>query len=200
MLAGHFGIAQLGKGVRRDLPLLLLIIAAYLPDLVRVAIVGLTPRFDILSHSLPIVAALSLTIAILWLLRGGQVAAAAVLALACLLHWPADVFTGCKPTTFSGPWIGLVSYRRPVSDLVVEGLLVVGGWFYMRRRGLSIGRVWLVIPLVVQAAFLVSMYWGSEFFIGEREWMWKPNESWVPRRHVLEELDCRPPEVASSFH
>ena len=200
MLAGHFGIAQLAKGARRDLPLLLVVVAAYLPDLVRVAIAGLTPRFDVFSHSIPIVAALSLAVAILWLLRGGQTAAAAVLALACLLHWPADVFTGCKPTTFSGPWIGLVSYRRPVSDLLVEGLLVIGGWLYMRRRGLGIGPLWLIIPLVAQVAFLISMYWGAEFFIGHREWTWRPNETWIPQRHVLETLSCRATDVASSFH
>ena len=200
MLAGHFGIAQLAKGARRDLPLLVLVAAAYLPDLVRFAITGLTLRFDIFSHSLPIVAALSLGVAILWLLRKGQFAAAGVLALACLLHWPADVFTGCKPTTFDGPWIGLMSYRRPVSDLVVEGLLVVAGWLYMRRRGVGIGPLWLIVPLVVQLAFLVSMYWNAEFFIGDREWMWRPNENWAPQRHVLETLSCRAPDIASSFH
>ena len=200
MFAGHFGIAQLAKGARRDLPLLLLVGAAYLPDLVRFAIAGLTPRFDIYSHSLPIVAALSLSVAILWLLRGGRFAAAGVLAVVCLLHWPADVFTGCKPTTFDGPWIGLMSYRRPVSDLVVEGLLVIGGWLHMRRRGLGITALWLIVPLLVQVAFLVSMYWGAEFFIGDREWMWKPDETWVPKRHVLETLSCRAPDIASSFH
>ena len=35
MLAGHFGIAQFGKGYRRELPFLLLVVAAYLPDIVR---------------------------------------------------------------------------------------------------------------------------------------------------------------------
>jgi len=200
MLAGHFGIAQLAKGARRDLPFLLLVIAAYLPDLVRVAIAGLTPQFDLFSHSIPIVAALSLAVAILWLLRDGQFAAAGVLALACLLHWPADVFTGCKPTTFGGPWVGLVSYRRPVSDILVEGMLVVGGWLYMRRRGVTIGRLWLIVPILVQVAFLTSMYWGAEFFIGRREWTWRPNETLVPQRHVLETLGCRSPDVASSFH
>lgn len=200
MFAGHFGIAQLGKGVRRDVPLLLLVAAAFLPDILRFLIAGFTPRFDVLSHSIPIVAALSLGIGLLWLLRSRNFAAAAVLALVCLLHWPADVFTGCKPTTFAGPWIGLMSYRRPVSDLLVEGALVIGGWYYMRRRGVGISRTWLVAPFVVQAAFLVSMYWGAEFFIGRREWMWKPSESWVPRAHVLETLNCRAPDVASSFH
>ena len=200
MFAGHFGIAQIGKGTRRDAPFLLLVTAAFLPDILRFLISGFTPRFDLLSHSIPIVTALSLGIGLLWLRRGGHPAAAGVLALVCLLHWPADVFTGCKPTTFNGPWIGVMSYRRPVSDLVVEGSLVVAGWYFMRRRGIAIGRIWLIVPLVVQLGFLVSMYWNAEFFIGQREWMWRPSESWVPHRHVLETLDCKPQDVASSFH
>ena len=128
MFVGHFGIAQLGKALRREVPLAWLVIAAYLPDLVRVLIEPFTQRHDLLSHSLPIVAAFSFGIAALWQLRGGNLSAAAVLAAACVLHWPADVFTGCKPTTIHGPWIGLVSYRRPITDVLVEGSLFVGGW------------------------------------------------------------------------
>ena len=38
MFIGHFGIAELGKASRRDLPLLWLAVAAYLPDLTRILI------------------------------------------------------------------------------------------------------------------------------------------------------------------
>ena len=125
MFVGHFGIAQLGKALRREVPLAWLVIAAYLPDLVRVLIEPFTQRHDLLSHSLPIVAAFAFGIAALWQLRGGNLPAAAVLAAACVLHWPADLFTGCKPTTLHGPWLGLVSYRRPITDVLVEGSLFV---------------------------------------------------------------------------
>src|SRR5215472_3415535 len=135
MLAGHFGIAQLGKATRREIPLAWLVVAAYLPDLVRVPLTRVTPHYDMLSHSLPVVSALALAMAAGWLLRRGQPGAAAILAIACLLHWPADVFTGCKPTTFNGPWIGFTSYRRPVDDLLIEGALLVAGWLVARRRG-----------------------------------------------------------------
>lgn len=193
MFVGHFGIAQLGKALRREVPLVWLVVAAYLPDVVRLLIEPFTPRHDLLSHSLPIVVALTLAIGALWQLRGGSLFAAAVLGAACLLHWPADVFTGCKPTTFHGPWIGLVSYRRPISDLLVECSLVIAGWFATRRTGSGIGKKWLALGLVAQLAFLVSMYTGSEFFIGDHEWTWNPRSSLVPRPHVLESTVCRAP-------
>ena len=195
MFVGHFGIAQLGKAARREIPFVWLLVAAYLPDLVRVPLTSLGTRQELLSHSIPAVTILALAIAALWQLRGGNLVAAAFIALVCLLHWPADFFTGCKPTTFDGPWLGLISYRRPVSDLLVEGALLLGGWLAARRSGFAISRMWLVLGFVVQLAFMLSMYWQSEFFIGDREWTWKPSVSLVPKRSVLEESVCRRPKT-----
>lgn len=192
MFVGHVGIAQFGKGARRELPLFLLLAAAYLPDLIRFAIEPFTVRHEVFSHSIPVVVALGLAIGLAWLLRGGRPAAAAVLVLVCVLHWPADFFTGCKPTTLHGPWLGLVSYRRPVNDLLVEGALLIGGWLYAKRAGARIGKKWIAMLFAVQIGFLTSMYYGSEFFVGSREWMWKPSESLIPQPHVLEQTPCRP--------
>ncbi|HEY2377402.1 MAG TPA: metal-dependent hydrolase [Gemmatimonadaceae bacterium] len=193
MLVGHFGIAQLGRAARREIPLAWLVVAAYLPDLLRVPLTPLTTHHEVLSHSLPIVSALALAVAVIWLVRGGQLGAAGILAVACLLHWPADVFTGCKPTTFTGPWIGLISYRHPISDLLLEGALLVAGWIAARRRGVGLGKWWLIAGFAVQIGFLVSMYYGSEFYVGDHEWMWKPDISLVPQAHALETPVCRPP-------
>lgn len=194
MLAGHFGIAQFGKGTRREIPIVLLVVAAYMPDLVRIPLSVTIERYEIWSHSVVTVSAMGLALGVIWLLRGGNWVGALVLAAVCALHWPADVFTGCKPTTFSGPWLGLVSYRRPVNDLLVEGALLVGGWLFARRRGVAIGRGWLVLALAAQLAFLGSMYWGAQFVIGDREWTWRPEQSLVPQPHVLEATTCRGPE------
>lgn len=194
MFAGHFGIAQFGKGARRDLPIVLLVAAAYLPDLVRFPLSAAIERYEIWSHSIVTVVAMGVGLGIIWLLRGGRWLDAVVLAAVCALHWPADFFTGCKPTTFSGPWLGLVSYRRPVNDLVVEGALLVGGWLFARRRGVAIGKKWLVLGLAAQLAFLLSMYWGAQFIVGQREWMWHVDGSFIPKPHVLEATPCRDPE------
>lgn len=196
MVAGHFGIAQFGKGTRREIPIALLIVAAYLPDLVRIPLSVTIDRYEIWSHSILTVVAMGLILAVIWLLRGGNWVAAVVLAAVCALHWPADVFTGCKPTTFSGPWLGLVSYRRPVNDLLVEGALLMGGWLFARRRGVLIGKKWLALAIAVQLAFLLSTYWGAQFIIGDREWTWHPHESLVPQPHVLEPTTCRAAETS----
>lgn len=197
MVAGHFGIAQLGKGVRREIPIALLVVAAYLPDLVRLPLSLTIDRYEIWSHSILTVGAMGLILGILWLLRGGSLVAALVLAAVCALHWPADVFTGCKPTTFSGPWLGLVSYRRPVNDLLLEGALLVGGWIFARRRGFAIGKRWLVIAAAVQLGFLVSMYWGAQFIIGQRQWTWHPDQAFLPQPQHLEATTCRAPDQPS---
>jgi hypothetical protein len=193
MLAGHFGIAQFGKGYRRELPLLLLVVAAYLPDIVRLPAEPLTTRHEVLSHSLPAILVMGLALGALWLLRGGNWVGAIVLAVVCFLHWPADLFTGCKPTTFDGPWLGLLSYRRPVSDLLLESAVVIGGWYFARRRGVRTGTPLLALALAVQLAFLISMYWNSTFIIGQREWSWNPHQSLAPQPHEFEPLPCRAP-------
>lgn len=192
MFVGHFGIAELGKGVRRDLPLLWLAVAAYFPDLTRIVLPLVTSEQDLYSHAIPVVLFMGVAMGVLWRLRGGTFGGAAVLALACFLHWPADFFTGCKPTTFGGPWVGLNSYRHPVSDLLLEGALLVGGWLLIRRRAnRSFSGWWLAAGAVLQLGFVISMYWGSEFYIGHREWMWKPDSSLLPVRHSYETITCK---------
>ena len=194
MVAGHFGIAQFGKGTRREIPIALLVVAAYLPDLVRIPLSVTIERYELWSHSIPAVVVMGVLLGGIWVMRGGSWMAGVVLAAVCALHWPADVFTGCKPTTFGGPWLGLVSYRRPVNDLLVEGALVVAGWLFARRRGVPIGKRWLALGFVVQLGFLISMYWGSQFIIGQRQWVWHVDQSLMPMPQPLESTTCRPPK------
>jgi hypothetical protein len=96
--------------------------------------------------------------------------------------------------TLDGHWLGLISYRRPVNDFLVEGGVFVGGWAFARRHGFAIGKKWLGVGFACQLGFLISLYWGSQFLIGGREWMWKPDMSFVPQRHVFEGTPCRAPE------
>ena len=195
MFVGHFGIAEVGKATRRDLSFVWLLAAAYLPDLVRVAVAPFTAQIDMLSHSIPSVVFLAAAVAGLWMLRGGKPSAAGVLAVVCLLHWPADAFTGCKPTTPNGPWVGLVNYRRPLNDLALETALLLGGWALARRTGFLVRGRWIALLLAAHLAFLLSMYHNAELLIGDREWMWRPSVSLVPQPHVLEMVECRPPEA-----
>lgn len=198
MLIGHAGIAQLFRFVRREISLGWLLVAAFLPDLVRAPLALFAPPYwrEVLSHSLPAVILLALAIGAVSLARHGGLLTSAILCSACLTHWPADVFTGCKPL-YHAMWIGWFEYRHPVADLAVEGILLVGSWWLLRRqRGGSprIRNATLPIAcMIAQVAFLGSMYVDSEFFVGSREWLWYPGTAWVPRQRPLEQLGCHPP-------
>jgi hypothetical protein len=192
MFVGHFGIAELGKAPRRELPIIWLAIAAYLPDITRFVLPIITSEQDRYSHAIPAVLVQGVVIGLLWKLRGGTTTGSLVIALVCWLHWPADAFTGCKPTTLDGPWVGLGSYRRPISDLGVELLLLIAGWALIRRRQRGFSGWWLLLGVFLQLGFLVSMYWGSQFYIGHREWIWKPGTSLRPTPHSYESWSCRP--------
>ena len=89
--------------------------------------------------------------------------------------------------------IGRQTCSPDVSDLLVECSLLIAGWFATRRTGSGIGKKWLALGVVAQLVFLVSMYNGSEFFIGDHEWTWNPRSSLVPRPQVLESTVCRAP-------
>jgi hypothetical protein len=192
MFVGHFGIAELGKAARRQVPLLWFAMAAYLPDLTRIVLPLFTQEHELYSHSIPAVLVQGIVIGALWKLRRGTLVDSLALATVCFLHWPADVFTGCKPTTFDGPWIGLGSYRHPVSDLSLEGALLVLGWFLIRRREGRFSAWWVALGLALQVGFLASTYRGSEFYIGHREWTWRPDTTWRPLRHTYETWTCKP--------
>jgi hypothetical protein len=193
MFVGHSGIALIGKGVRRQLPTTMLLIAAYLPDLVRLPMLLFTNHSEELSHSIPAVIALAAILGGLWLLFGGRATDASILVLVCLLHWPADVFSGCKPILLNGPWIGMFAYIRPVTDLTVEGAVFIGGWWFARQRAFPIRLIWLAFAFVAQLTFLLANYAGSEFVIGNREWMWQPRVSLLPKPDVVNRVPCRPP-------
>jgi hypothetical protein len=198
VFVGHLGLAYFAKSVRAEVPLLALVTAAYAPDVVRLLLTD-APGREVLSHSIGAVLVLAAMSAAAWLLtargpRGGALALAAV----CLLHWPADVYTGCKPLLDGRSWLGFIAYRDPVLDLFVELPILWGGWLLCRRLGLRRGLHGLWMPLVataLQIAFLVSLYAGSEFFIGAREWTWHPREGLFTLKRVAdpETLFCRAP-------
>ena len=205
MVVGHLGVAYLGKAARPTLPLALLAIAAYGPDLFRFAASPLpidTRTAEIASHSIPAVLVIGAIIALVAAGRVGGIAGALTVIAVCFLHWPADVFTGCKPVFGGDAWLGFIRYRHPAVDLPVELGLFVAGWLACRRtsearRGRFAYSMWIPLAAAaIQIAFLASMYAGSEFFIGRREWTWHPNEGLFAFRRVPdpETLFCRPPE------
>ena len=136
MYVGHVGLALGAYGLRRSAPLWFLVVASQLPDWTDAAfcLAGVRPAVQgILSHSFPAVAVLALLAAIVYAAfmrdAGGMLLVAAVV----ISHAAGDYLTGSKPTWSGGPMIGLMLYRKPLIDFVIEAAVILGGWLIYRR-------------------------------------------------------------------
>lgn len=136
MRVGHAGAALVAKRVRPAVPLLLLMIAAYGPDIVEVTLrpFGLYNRE--LSHSLVAVAVGATMMAGGWMVARRDARDAAAIWLTYASHWPLDFITGHKPTWPGGPVVGLDLYDHWWMWLIELALLAVGGviWNTGRKR------------------------------------------------------------------
>ena len=136
MLTGHVAVAMGTYGIRRTIPLWLLIIASQLPDWADASIctMGITsPVPGLYSHSFIAIGLMSAgAFAVSYFLsrdaRGSLLAGALVLS-----HAFGDYVTGWKPTWAGGPMIGMELYRRPALDFVFETLVIVAGWLVYQR-------------------------------------------------------------------
>lgn len=163
MYTGHAGLALVAKAWRPQVPMALLVVAAFAPDWVEWLLDEKTksePLISYISHSIPAVVAGASVIALVYLLILRRWPDALVLAGVYLSHWPADIITGRKPTWSVGSTVGLGLYVHPRWDFLVEAALVLAcAAFYWRslpahgRR-----RPWLaaLVPgglVALQAAF-----------------------------------------------
>ena len=205
MLIGHLGLAFVAKRARSSESLFWLAAAAFLPDIVRfgLLLVVESTRAELASHAIPslLVLALLWTVVVRW--RTGLWATALVAGLLTLSHYGADVITGCKPTWFGGPFVGVGLYHRPLLDLAVEIPLAVLGWRLMREHlpSTSIAaRSAMVLGLVlVQLVFLMSNCRGGACLVGQTIWKWNPDEARWPVRVDEDPYRCGPPELPSSW-
>ena len=135
MYTGHVAIALAARGVRRDLPVWVAVLAAQAPDWVEVICAGLGARASaqLWSHAFPFVLLGAAAAAILVRLRTRSPGAALATFAVYLSHPLADLVTGYKPLWLGGPPLGLWFIDRPVSDFVVQSSLCVLGWLVYRR-------------------------------------------------------------------
>jgi hypothetical protein len=136
MYAGHVGVALGAHGIRKAIPLWLLIIASQLPDWTDAAFCLANVRPSppgLLSHSIPAVAVLALLAALSYAILLRDTAGMLLVAVVVLSHAGGDYLTGLKPTWSGGPMIGLMLYRRPIIDFIIEGGVIVFGWLLYRR-------------------------------------------------------------------
>lgn len=135
MYTGHVAIALGARGVRRDLPLWVAVVASQAPDWIAVILSGLGARAsaELWSHAVPFVLlGAGAAAVIVRLLTRSSGAALATLAV-YLSHPLADLVTGHKPLWSGGPPVGLWLIDRAVPDFLVQSSLCVLGWVLYRR-------------------------------------------------------------------
>lgn len=139
MYTGHLGIALGVKGLRQDVPLPALVLAALSSDLANVGLnlAGLGDPGGMRSHSLPAAALISALSAGLAVAAGQGWARSGVVGAVALSHVVVDYLTSRLPLWPGGPVAGLHMYRVPAADFVLEALAAVVGWLVYRR---SLGR------------------------------------------------------------
>lgn len=144
MRVGHAGVALAAKRVAPTAPLWLLVVAAYGPDILEVALRVFGSYNRALSHSLIAVALGATILAMGFFSERRDWRGTIAIWLTYVLHWPADYITGTKPTWPGGPWVGLNLYDHRVLVWVVDlGVLFAGALIYAsgrRRRGASANR------------------------------------------------------------
>lgn len=159
MYGGHVGIALAGKGYRQTIPLWLLIFASQLPDWADAAACASgvsSPPVEMLSHSIPAVAALAAGLSLLYYAAQRDTESAGLVALIVVSHMLADYMTGQKPTWPGGPFIGLQLYHRPAIDFIVESVVIFAGWTVYRRSLPSERRQSNPVMLILIVALLLQ--------------------------------------------
>jgi hypothetical protein len=164
--AGHVGIAIGAKGLRKTIPLWLLIVASQLPDWADASLCLAnirTPIPGMYSHSLPAIGILALAAAAAYCVIERDVAGIILVIAVVVSHAAGDYLTGLKPTWSGGPVIGLELYHRPVIDFLVESAVILGGWL-LYRRSLPLDRRYsrqafemIAVLIVIQAGADVFM-------------------------------------------
>jgi hypothetical protein len=118
---------------------------------------------------------------------------AAPIALAWLLHWPADFVTALKPLIDPHHLVGLDLYQLPRVDLLIESLLVVTGCvLYARAYAPAMRqRLW-----VAAAGFaLIGLQGVLDFGIARQNPVWAPKLASAerPPHVVCNRADVRRP-------
>ena len=134
MRIGHAGFALVAKAFRPRVPLLVLVIAAYGPDIIEIGLWPFHIHNTEYSHSIISVAFFATVCAGIWFWISRSTGSSVTIWLIYASHWCADFFTGHKPTWPGGPTVGLDLYRFPVGEMVAELVVVLVCWLVYRGR------------------------------------------------------------------
>jgi len=155
---GHVGIALGAKGVRRDIGLLVLLVATYAPDWIDsgLCLAGAYDPRGMLSHSLPAVALLSAIVLTTYRVKRGDMVSGLVVAGVVISHMVFDWITGYKPTWPGGPMIGLRLYAHPIADLILESVVIIVGVILYRRSLPARARPWIDVATMIGALVVMQ--------------------------------------------
>ena len=159
MYTGHIAIALGARGLKRDLPLWVLVLSTQACDWLEITLrwSRLDLQSEVYSHAFPFVlVGAAGAAAAVWLWKRSSGAALTVLII-YLSHPLADYITSSKPLWFGGANMGLLITDHPTADFVIQGLLcIVGVILYSRSssstRGSRISAVLMLIPLLTLQA------------------------------------------------
>jgi hypothetical protein len=135
MIIGHVGVAFAAKWRWRRIPLVALLVATFAPDILRELLAAFhlpLKQANLYSHALPwsvilAVAAAGLT----WAAMRDRTASLVVFGVV-MSHVALDMISGNKPLWNNGPEGIDVGHGEQV-ELIVEALLLLAGWYLLRR-------------------------------------------------------------------
>ena len=158
MYLGHVGVALGAKGLRRDIALIVLLVATYAPDWVDagLCVIGAYDPRGIFSHSFTAVALLGAIAVVAYHRYTRDLAGSLLVAGVVLSHVLLDLITGYKPTWPGGPMIGLRLYRHPVADLVLESAVILIGVVLYQRTLPSRARPWIDVAAMLGALLVMQ--------------------------------------------
>jgi hypothetical protein len=159
MYVGHVGAALAAKRFRQSIGLALLVVATYAPDWVDagLCLAGKSNPIEMLSHSIPAVAFLSLVALAGYGITTRDWKGGVVLAAVVISHMLLDWITGNKPTWPGGPMIGLGLYAHPIADFVAEAAVIgVGGVLYAGTPSPR-KHPWVDVSMMVGGLLLIQL-------------------------------------------
>ena len=134
MIAGHFGIAMATRARWSRLPLLVIVIASIVPDIIdfTTASFRVCGSNGLYSHSLPAIAIECVVLGVVASLVWQSPRAGVTVASMIVLHLAADFITGQKVLWAHGPIVGLNLYSHPLADFALETVVTFTGWRMLR--------------------------------------------------------------------
>jgi hypothetical protein len=128
---GHLGIALGAKGQRSEISLLVLCIAATLPDLIDFPLMGLgySEGAGLWTHSVAALVCYGVAFGLGYLLITRDVTSSLVLGAVASSHVLVDFLTSRMVLWRGGPALGLHLYVSPIFDFILEGSVIGAGWW-----------------------------------------------------------------------